>query len=311
MQSERFIIIGGAGFIGGNLTARLVRDGKSVVVYDIRSEMPGCPGGVVYVRGDLKDTDRLAHLMRQHRIDTVVHLAGTILPGSPLDDFYRDVEDNLVTSAGLIDAMLREDVRRLVFLSSGGTVYGNNGKTVNREDDLTFPINLYGWMKLAIENYIRMVAATKPVDYLILRPSNAYGVGQNLTRNQGLIGMVLLKIRRGEKIEIWGDGGVVRDYLYVDDLSDAVVKLAEQSRWNETFNVGSGSGVSVNEVLEAIRVTVPIKFEVVRKAPRSIDIPANVLDISKIAGALGWKPSVDLKTGIAKTWEWIESTTDQ
>ena len=169
-----------------------------------------------------------------------------------------------------------------VYFSSGGTVYGNRTDLKPFvETDAMAPISYYGWSKQMMENSIQYVHRTAGLKYLILRPSNPYGHGQNIHARQGLIAVAMGKILAAEPIEVWGNGSNIRDYIYIDDLAEAVVQLLEKDVYNTTVNIGSGEGASINDIIHILRDVVDEEVKVDYKPARSVDVSHMILDTTR------------------------------
>ena len=194
----------------------------------------------------------------------------------------------------------------MVFISSGGAIYGNPLSLPISENSPTEPECSYGITKLAVEKYLALFNHLHGLDYIVLRPSNPYGSRQNPEGIQGVISVFLGRIAQGKSLEIWGDGRVIRDYIFIDDLIDGIYKAASVNAFSRVFNLGSGIGHSLNEILDVIRRVTGRQFKVTYKAKRSFDIPSIYLNIDKARQELSWAPMVSLETGIEKTWGFIE-----
>jgi UDP-glucose 4-epimerase len=199
-------------------------------------------------------------------------------------------------------------VRRVVYVSSGGTVYGRAARLPVAEDDLTDPLCAYGVSKLAVEKYVALFHHLYGLEYCILRPGNAYGPGQDPARGQSAPTVFAHRVLAGEPVVIWGDGRAVRDYLHVDDMVEAVARvLAYQPlpAGPRVFNVGTGRGTSLAELV-ALCGKVLGKTPRVEYTPgRALDVPANVLDPRRLSQITGWTPRVSLPEGIeslARAW---------
>jgi UDP-glucose 4-epimerase len=303
------LVIGGNGFIGTHLVTLLQKEGLSVRVFDRYPSKYGEPSASVeYVTGDLGNHGVLSEIVEG--VDWVFHLAYTTLPKTSNDDPVYDVRSNLVDTIQLLQECCSAGVKKFVFVSSGGTIYGVPQSSPIKESHPTEPICSYGITKLAIEKYLHLFYHLKGLEYVVLRVSNPYGEGQNPNAKQGAVGVFLGRIARGESITIWGDGEVVRDYIYIED---AVLSLLAAARYRPTnteprvFNIGSGHGCSLNQLLEEIRSTVDYPVKVDYTPSRALDVPANVLDISLAKEQLEWEPQVDLNAGLARTWKWIKT----
>jgi UDP-glucose 4-epimerase len=193
---------------------------------------------------------------------------------------------------------VEREVRRVIFISSGGTVYGVPQQNPIPETHPTNPICSYGIQKLAIEKYLYLFRALQDLDSVVLRVSNIYGEFQNLERPLGAVSHFSHRAVEGKPIEIWGDGSIRRDYIHVDDVVSALLRAMSYSGQDHIFNIGSGQSVSLNELLDFIRRRVEREIAVIYKPARSFDVKENVLDITRAAKELGWKPSIDLETGL-------------
>lgn len=297
------LIIGGNGFIGSSLVQRLLAEGCELRVLD-----PSAPrtdldwSGVNYVRHSLGDPEALARVMEG--VDVVFHLASTTVPGTSNLDPQADVADNLVGALNVLAAMRMGRVRRIVFLSSGGTVYGNPTRVPVPEDAPLDPISSYGVVKVAIEKYLGMYHRLDMIDPLVIRPSNPYGPRQSTSGVQGAIAVFLGKALRGECVEIWGDGEVVRDYVHVEDLIDLIVH-ATRSGFIGTLNGGSGMGISLNELLALIRRVTGCALPATYRTGRTFDVKRIVLDMSAAHEQFGWSPRISLEAGIQDTWNYL------
>jgi UDP-glucose 4-epimerase len=302
---KRALVLGGNGFIGSNLVRGLVASGVAARILDLRREaaLPS-PGPVDFVEGDFTNRALLERALEER--DAVFHLASATIPASGTGDPVHDVTENLVGTLRLIEACVARGVRRIVFASSGGTVYGRPRQVPIPEDHPQDPINSYAIVKLAIEKYLAMYAHLGRVDPVIVRISNPYGPGQFTRGAQGAIAVALGCLLRGEPFRLWGDGGVVRDFLYVDDLTRALLAAAAAPPDGpRVYNVGSGTGISLRDVLVACERAAGRRLVIERLPGRAIDVPANVLDCARARQHLGWSPCVPLTEGLARTWAWV------
>lgn len=303
------LVIGGNGFIGTHLVMLLQKEGHSVRVFDRYPSKYGQPSASVeYVTGDLGNHGVLSEIV--DGVDWVFHLAYTTLPKTSNDDPVYDVRSNLVDTIQLLQECCLASVKKFVFVSSGGTVYGVPQSSPIKETHPTEPICSYGITKLAIEKYLHLFYHLKGLEYVVLRASNPYGEGQNPNAKQGAVGVFLGRIARGEPITIWGDGEVVRDYIYIEDAVLSLLAAAKYKSNNSeprVFNIGSGHGCSLNQLIKEIRSTVDVPVKVEYTPSRALDVPTNVLDISRAKEQLKWEPNIDLETGLARTWKWIKT----
>ena len=296
----KVLVLGGGGFIGSHVVDALLTAGHIVRVYD-RSvdKYRGNLNNVDYVLGDFSNDLLLSEALLD--IDVVFHGVSTTIPSTSNIDPIKDAQTNLLPTLNLLECMLKKNVRRIVYLSSGGTVYGRTTVTAIHETHSLHPVCSYGVVKVAIENYLFMFQELYGLQPLVIRPSNPYGERQGNTGVQGVIGTFLSKIKKGEQIEIWGDGEVVRDFIYVKDLAKACLQSIE-SEVTGVFNVGGGCGYSINEVVEIVKDVTGITFHPLYSASRGFDVPRVVLDIFQAKDKLDWQPRTSLYDGVLKTW---------
>ena len=305
----RSLVIGGNGFIGTHLVSDLQDQGVKVRVFDrYPSKFVEPSKGVEYVTGDLGNHGALSEIVSD--VDWVFHLAYTTLPKTSNDDPIYDVRSNLIDTIQLLQECSKSEVRKFIFISSGGTVYGVPKEVPIKESHPTDPYCSYGITKLAIEKYLHVFYHLNGLDYVVLRVSNPYGEGQNPQGKQGAIAVFLGRVAKSESINIWGDGEVVRDYIYIDDVVTALIGAARYrapDKEPRVFNIGSGGGYSLNELIAEIRRTVEAEVMVEYTPARALDVPVNVLDITLAKEKLNWRPSIDLRTGLTRTWSWIRT----
>ncbi len=306
-MAEKCIIYGGAGFIGSHIAENLLENKMAVTVFDklnaSKKNVKHILDKIRFLEGDFNNEIDIKDSLKD--IDYVIHLVSSTLPAdSNLNPNY-DVETNLLSSLNLFEECSRQKIKKIIFISSGGTVYGNPLKLPIREDHLTDPTCSYGITKLAIEKYLALYKILRGTDYNILRFSNPFGERQNPRSGQGLIANLLYKIKNKQTIEIWGDGKIVRDYFYIKDGAKAIY-LAINNKTNiSIFNIGAGKGYSINQILEKFREVLKLDFEVKYTEARKFDVLKNVLDTSRAKKILKWKPETNFDEAIKKTWSYI------
>jgi UDP-glucose 4-epimerase len=301
----KVLVIGGSGFIGSHVVDKLLTHGQSVRVFDRHPERFRAPlSGVDYYFGDF--ADRMALVEALSGADAVFHLLSTTVPGTADLDPKTDVNDNLVGTIVLLDSMQRLGLSRILFLSSGGTIYGIPDTIPVPESHALRPINSYGIVKAAIEHYLEMYRRARGFSPVIVRASNPFGPRQAHSGVQGVISTFLRRILAGQPLEVWGDGDVVRDYLEVGDLAELCVRAGTSDR-EGAYNAGSGHGLSINEIVEAVREVTGSGFKVVYKPGRSIDVPYSVLDCSRAKNDFGWECKTEFESALRDTWNWLKA----
>ena len=298
------LVLGGNGFIGSHLVDRLVDAGHSVRVFDRAPERYRDPlAAVDYVLAAIDDYGALDSAL--DGVEVVFHLVSTTVPATSNEDPVADVSGNLITSLRLLELLVKKNTSKLVFLSSGGTVYGVPDRVPVIEDMPTQPICSYGVTKLAIERFIYLYHSLHGLDYTVLRVANPYGERQGHIGVQGVIATFMNRVLQGETIEVWGDGSIERDYVYVGDVADACVRAAEAGA-NGVYNVGSGESRSINDVIDSLSSAAGRELTTTYKPGRDFDVPRILLDCSKAEQELRWHPTVGLEEGMSRTWRWAE-----
>lgn len=300
----RVLVIGGSGFIGSHVVDALLSRNAKVRVFDRSPErFRPTPPEVDLQIGDFDDTASLLESL--YDVDIVFHLLSTTVPSTSNLDPVGDIAGNLIGTLKLLEAMRFSGVKRILYLSSGGTIYGAPKTELVREDHPQHPLCSYGIVKSAIEKYLYMEQHLHGLEPIVIRASNPYGPRQGHGGVQGVIGTFLWRIANEETIQVWGDGRVIRDFIHVKDLASSCILAAEQNLLG-TFNVGSGQGHSILEVLQIAEMVAQRSVNVDYKPARAFDIERVVLDIEKIASKLDWRPRISLTEGIADTWKWIQ-----
>jgi UDP-glucose 4-epimerase len=301
-RTPSVIVLGGGGFIGTNLCRRLAASGARVRAFGRRCLFPAELGGAEWYQGDFTDAAALASAMET--FDVVVHLVNNTTPQGANLDMAGDLQKNVVPSLALFDLCRHLGVSRLVFISSGGTVYGVPQQIPTPETAPTDPITAYGISKLAIEKYLALYEHLYGFDFRVLRVANPFGPYQIPIKSQGIIATLILRALRGESIEIWGDGSVVRDFIFIDDVVDALIAAANDSSTARTFNIGSGEGRSVRDVIASVENILEKKLSMRWQQARPVDIPTSTLAIERASRIMGWKPKTKFEDGLTRTIRW-------
>ncbi|WP_114008025.1 NAD-dependent epimerase/dehydratase family protein [Cohaesibacter intestini] len=301
----KILIAGGSGFIGSHIVDDLSAKGHDLHVISRReTSKDSLSPRVHHHQGSLGDKALLVELLPE--IDAVIHTASSTVPSTSNENPVGDVEDNLISCLTLLEAMRSAECKKLLFLSSGGTVYGIPEQLPVPETHPLRPICSYGVVKVAIENYLFLEQKLHGLQPVVIRPSNPYGPRQSKAGLQGVITAFLRNILAGKPIEIWGDGSVVRDYLYIDDLV-ALCEKAITSSETGIFNAGFGRGHSLLELITEIEAVHGQSIDPIFKDSRNFDIPRSVLDIAKTQKTFDWSPQTELRRGIEQTYRYLQS----
>ena len=301
----KVLVLGGNGFIGSHLIDRLLKSGHAVSVFDRQMELYREPLPTVsYHIGDFGNRAEISHALKN--VDVLFHLVSTTVPKTSNEDPAFDVMSNVVETLHLLEKCVEEGVKKVVYASSGGAIYGTPEHVPVSEDSPTHPESSYGITKLTIEKYLALFHRLHGLDYVIVRPSNPYGPRQNPGGNQGVIAVFLGKIAAGQAIEIWGDGEATKDYIYIEDLVEGIYRAAFVKRSSRIFNLGTGVGLSVNQLVQTITKTVEHPIPIIYSAKESFDVSRIFLDISRAKEELGWEPVTPIDVGMEKMWEFIK-----
>ncbi|MNJ13175.1 dTDP-4-dehydro-6-deoxyglucose reductase [compost metagenome] len=306
----KILIFGGGGFIGSAIADRLLADGHSLRIFERPRVEPYrkfiSPESVEWVTGDLMSKHDVSEAV--DGMDAVLHLVSTTLPKTSNDDPIYDVQTNLVATLQMLNAMVEKHVSRIVFISSGGTVYGAPTYLPIDEKHPTDPQVSYGITKLAIEKYILMYQHLHGIKATVLRVTNPYGERQRVETAQGAVGVFLSRALKNEPIQIWGDGSVTRDYVYVSDVAEAFALSLKYEGPYSVFNISSGTGVSINQLIERIETVIDGKIAKEYLPGRPYDVPVSVLNNALAAEELKWAPKVGLEDGLKLTAAWMKRT---
>ena len=300
-MSKKVLVLGGNGFIGTNICLTLVRKGYETYSFDRVFPMINIEG-VQYEEGDFFDDATLERIVEGK--DVIIHAISTINPGNSNTDYMRGYTKDFVQSVKLCE-LARDNHIKLIFLSSGGTVYGRQEIQPISEDSLPRPINHYGNTKLCIENTMLTFAYQNDMDITIARLANPYGPGQDYQKGVGFIDAVIRNALSGNEITIFGDGSVIRDYIYIDDVSELLTALVEIDTTNTpVVNIGSGTGASNNDILNIVK-NIHGDLNVKYVASRSVDLQKVVLDNTRIMSMVDHK-LCSLENGIEKYYNFIK-----
>lgn len=303
MSQQGVLLLGGTGFLGTALVRRLVREQCEVCVVGRRAFNSTVPS-VVYRQAGLEDRAMLRELLPRYR--TVVHLASTTTPGSSAQSPVREVEENVLPALRLLEVLAEFESIRLVYVSSGGALYGNPTILPVPEDQPLWPLSNHGVGKVAVEGFLRVYGGQHGERVTVLRPSNVYGPEQPLREGFGVIRTMLEYVRRGTAMEFWGDGETVRDFLFIEDWVEACWRLLAPGVPVGVYNVGVGEGCSLNTLRAVVERVTGRELRVRWMPARSVDVRGVVLDSTRLRVTTGWTPQTTLEEGIRRMWDWLE-----
>lgn len=301
------IVIGGGGFIGSHLILKLLESGRKEVKVIGRSGYPRfpLPDEVCYISGDISNEHFVRSILKDG--DEVIDLAYSTVPKTSFEDPVYDVLANLPSTVTLIKVASEFNLRRFVLVSSGGAVYGNAVSLPIDEYHLTNPVSPYGITKLAVEKYALMFHHINALPVVIARPGNPYGPNQMDNLGQGFIASAMFALLNNRPVNIFGERGTVRDYIFIDDLSDGLVAVLNNGKVGEVYNIGTGIGLNNRQVLdEIVKISDQSGFplNLVIQPERPFDVAENALSSAKLTYVSGWKPRTSFNAGIEKTWSW-------
>ncbi|MCL8382351.1 NAD-dependent epimerase/dehydratase family protein [Xanthobacter aminoxidans] len=290
------LVIGGSGLIGRGLCERLSKSEIGVIATTrTPGDLPAHPR-VRWEVLDLSTFDDWARLLKD--VDTVYHLAWSTIPSIAAHDPARDILENVVGTVRMLEASRRVPGLRIVFASSGGSVYGASERLPICEEHPTRPMSAYGVSKLMVEHYIDKYRALYGVDGVALRISNCYGARQNERKGLGAVTLFARAGLRNEPIKLFGNGEVVRDYVHVDDVVGALVAAGVRHNVSGPINIGAGKGHSLNQVVAKLEAALGRRLQIERVAARAFDVRASVLDVRRAQERIGWRPTIGLDLGI-------------
>ena len=297
-------VLGGAGFIGKTLVAKLCQSGRTVQVVGRRAEPPNLPKGATYLQADIRDPSSLRGLFSSS--SEVIDLAYASVPKISFDDPFLDIQHNLPSVVAVLEELVNSQVGRFIYVSSGGTVYGEALSLPIDEQHLTRPISPYGVSKLAAERYADLYRICKDVPSIIVRPANAYGEHQASNVGQGFIATAINCCLKQQPVTIFGKRGTIRDYIHVEDIANALLLLLENGQIGDVYNVGSGIGTDNQQIIDLVinmakssGIALP-KVDI--QPSRPFDVKANILNACKLKNSTGWKIQINLSQGVERCW---------
>lgn len=299
MKKERIVITGGSGFIGSNLiSALLERESFDIVAIDHKKFNNEKIKTFV---GNFYDKEFISEIINKD--DILIHLACTTVTHTAENNRQKDIQDNIVGTINLLDVCVEKKIKKIIFASSGGTVYGEiDYDRPSKETDCIRPVSAYGIMKATIENYMRLYNKLYNLPYIIVRISNPYPRLQFSKSKPGAVDIFLDSFINGKEINVFGDGKSERDYIFIDDLINFIISITEKRILNETFNAGSGKSTSIESLLKIVESVTGKKTKINYIKSKNFEVEKVSLDISKAKKELGWQPEYTIEKGVMRAF---------
>ena len=304
MREKNILLLGGGGFIGSALARCLRKKKFNVHILSRQFHSQQIDSNIIFHQGSLDNRKIIERVLPE--CQTIIHLASSTTPGSSSRQPSLEADKNITPTLHFLDILQSFKNIHIIFVSSGGTLYGNPESTPVNETQPLNPLSFHGAGKVAIETFLRTFSNFPENTTTVVRPSNVYGPEQPIRSGFGVIRTMLEHIRKGTVMEIWGNGTSVRDFLYIDDMLSAMIQLINLPRDNNTYNVGSGIGYSLNQLKEIVESVCGKKLDVIYRPSRKTDVNTIVLDSSRLIKKTKWYPAVSLEQGIELTWKWLK-----
>ncbi|MBI4338414.1 MAG: NAD-dependent epimerase/dehydratase family protein [Chloroflexi bacterium] len=311
MRLSKVMVTGGAGFIGSHLVDRLLRDGMEVVVVDnlTTGRRSNLNAGAAFHEVDISDP-RLEELFRQDKPEAVFHLAAQISVSRSLNDPIYDATCNIIGAIHLLELCRRFEVERFVYSSTGGALYGEPERLPCSEEHPVRPLSPYGVSKYAGEHYLRCIGSMASMKYSILRYANVYGPRQDPEGEAGVIAIFAKRLLQNRQVVIYGSGQQERDFVYVDDVVDANLRVLQKEAQGP-YNIGTGRSTSIEVIFHKLAQLTNCRLPPLYDPPRKGEVAKISLDIARATSELDWLPTTDLDEGLARTVEYFRSTSAQ
>jgi len=303
----KILVTGGAGFIGSWVAEVYINGGHEVLILDDLStgRRENVPADASFIEGDIRDADLVRGVFSDFRPDIVNHHAAQIDVRKSVEDPAYDASVNIIGTLRLLESSVRGGVKKFIFASTGGAIYGEPRVIPADEKTPPMPISPYGTSKYAVEKYLEYYKYIYSLDYVALRYANVYGPRQNPHGEAGVIAIFCSRILAGKPCIVFGDGAQTRDYVYAGDVAKA--SLSALSAPSGSYNIGTEIETSVNGLIAELGAASGVKFKVEHADARAGEVGRISLDVELAGKVLGWAPGVYLREGIKNTWEWFKA----
>ena len=303
----KVLLTGGAGFVGSWVGEALIADGNEIFIIDDLStgKIQNIPKDANFVKADIKDRDRLEKIFEDFKPEVVNHHAAQMNVRNSVEDPIFDAQVNILGTINLLELSIQHEIKKFMFASTGGAIYGEPEVIPCIEDTLPAPVSPYGISKYAVEQYLNYYKAVHGLSHVVLRYSNVYGPRQNPHGEAGVVAIFCDRIKYGNPCEIFGDGRQTRDYVYVEDVARA--NILSLNAKDAILNIGTAIETSVNDIVRKLRTVTNRDVQVVYSPRRRGEVDRIALEIKRAGELLGWSPHVSLEEGLSRTWEWFGS----
>lgn len=299
---SNILILGAAGFIGKNITCAMAEEHNITAFDRVCAPEFESFNNIKMIVDNYAEIEKFDKYLKN--IDIVIHLISTTVPCDDTSHIPDEIRNNVIPTVRLLESMVRTGVKKIIFSSSAGAYYGETGDIINNSVTRSNPYCSYGVQKVVIEDYIKFYGLRYGIDYRIMRISNPYGWGQNPNKMQGLIPIFINRLVHDEPISVFGDGENKRDYIFMSDLVNAVIKICEYNGPQRVFNIGYGEYYSINEVISMIEYISGQTFvRIDHSDERFCDVRSSIVDMSEAQKILGWKPQISIHEGIKSVYE--------
>ncbi len=294
-----FLVLGGSGFIGSHLVKKLMIENRVIIADRMEPKDLTQNENVEFMCLNFSKNEDFEKYL--HDVNVVIHLISTVVPENGTDNINEEIEANIFPTIKLLDEMVKAGTKEILFVSSGGTVYGEGIDEPFLETSYRNPICKYAVHKMMIEQYMHLYKHYHGIEYKVVRLSNPYGINARLNKKQGIIPIIIDKAIKNEKMVIWGDGKNERDYIFIDDAVDGIYEVLKYNGGKCVFNIGFGESHNLNQILQIIKRNPNLPNVSVEHEPeRLCDVEKNVLNVDLARRELGWSAKIDLESGIER-----------